>query len=302
VKSEKVYQVVTIDYNQSMQNQRKRVRLARILSVILITAVLAGCSFQRESPLFETPTSQPATVSPSATIVWFPATSTPTRQVTIQPSATPDSSIQYGNLIIDDQFRTPADWTKGSFADGNIEFSENALNLAVASPDGTLVSLRADTFANDFYLEASVTASLCTPPDTFGVVFWATNDRNYYRAAFNCSGQFRLEKVSNGRVSALSDWAASSQAVRTPGLPVRVGLWVGRGLVRLYLNDEFQSSQTLAPTAGGIGFFASSNGYTAVTTQFTDMQLYKVTSDDYPPTATPTVRTTNTGVPTVPTP
>jgi hypothetical protein len=234
--------------------------------------------------------------------VWFPATSTPTRQVTIQPSATPDSAILYGNLVIDDQFKTPADWTNGSFPEGNIEFSESALNLAVASPGGTLVSLRTDTFTNDFYLETSITASLCTQPDTFGVIFWATNDRNYYREAFNCSGQFRLEKVSNGRVSALSEWTASSQAVRTPGVPVRVGLWVGRGLVRLYLNEEFQSSQSLAPTAGGIGFFASSNGSTAVTTQFTDLQVYEVSPVDYPPTATPTIRPTYTGVPTIPTP
>ena len=285
-----------------MQNQRKQVRLACALSLIIIVAVLAGCSFQRESPFVETATSQSAIITPSSTIVWFPATSTPTRQVTIQPSATPDSSILFGNLVIDDQFKTSTDWTNGAFADGNIVFSENAINLAVASPGGTLVSLRTDTFTNDFYLEASITASLCTPPDTFGVVFWATNDRSYYRAAFNCGGQFRLEKVSNGRVTAVSEWTSSSQAVRTPGLPVRVGLWVGRGLVRIYLNEEFQTSQTLPPTAGGIGFFASSNGSTAVTTQFTDLQVYEVSPADYPPTATSTIRPTYTGVPTIPTP
>ncbi len=293
---------MTIGYNQTMLIRNRQVPLACIFVTMFLLSALAGCSLPREVAPEMTPTVLQVTQTPSATIVWFPATSTPTRQITIKPSSTPDASIQYGNLVIDDQFEIQSDWIHGAFPAGNIDFGDGSINLAVASPGGTLTSLRTDTFTDDFYLEVSITASLCKREDTFGVVFWATNDRTYHRVVFNCGGLFRIEKVSNGKVSALTDWAASAQAARTPGVPFRVGLWVGGGLVRIYLNNAFQASQKLAPTAGGIGFFTSSNATSAVTIQFSDLQLYEVSVVDYPATSTPTVRPTKTALPTIPTP
>lgn len=285
-----------------MQIRNRQVPLACIAVTMFLFSALAGCSLPRDVIPEMTPTDVQATPIPSATIVWFPPTSTPTRQITIQPSATPDASIQYGDQVLDDQFEIQSDWTHGSFPAGNIDFGDGSINLAVASPSGTLTSLRTDTFTDDFYLEVSITANLCKREDTFGVVFWATNDRSYHRLAFNCSGLFRLEKVSNGKASALTDWSASAQAARTPGVPFRVGLWVGGGLVRIYLNDAFQTSHKLSPTAGGIGFFASSNATSAVTIRFSDLQLYEVSAANYPATSTPTVRPTKTALPTIPTP
>ncbi len=293
---------MTISYNQSMQNRNRQLSLACILVVILAVSALAGCSLPRDVIPDSTPSVLPITQTPSATIVWFPATSTPTRQITIQPSSTPDASIRFGNLVIDDQFAIQSNWSHGAFPVGNIDFGNRSINLAVAAPGGTLTSLRTDTFTDDFYLEVSITASLCTREDTFGVAFWATNDTVYHRLVFNCGGLFRLEKVNKGKISVLTDWSASAQAARTPGVPFRVGLWVGGGSVRIYLNEIFQSSQKLAPTAGGIGFFASSSGSSAVTIQFSDLQLYEVSAEDYPATSTPTLRPTKTALPTIPTP
>lgn len=190
----------------------------------------------------------------------------------------------------------------GDYPAGNIAFGDQTLNLAVSSSGGSLITLRDSPSAREFYLEVSATASLCTRDDTFGVVFWAVNDRTYHRLAFNCGGLFRLEKTTNNRVTPLTEWFGSPMAARTPGVPVRIGLWVGSGLVRVYLNNEFQFSHAVTPTTGSIGFFAASNSSTAITTEFSDLRIYQVTAGDYPPTATPTIRPTRTLLPTIPTP
>jgi hypothetical protein len=271
--------------------------------IILIASVLmTGCSFQQEEFITETPTAVPATITPSATIIWFPATSTPTRQVTIQPTGTPQTSLRFGAQVVDDQFDTKSGWMTGIFPSGNIVYGEETLNLAVAASGGSLITLRDSPSARDFYLEVSAMASLCTREDTFGVIFWAVNDRTYHRVAFNCGGLFRLEKVVNNKVTALTEWFGSTQAARTPGVPVRIGLWVGGGLVQVYLNDDFEFSHAVAPTTGSLGFFAASNSSTAITSEFSDLQIYQVSAGDYPPTSTPTIRPTKTALPTIPTP
>lgn len=268
----------------------------------MLMLLVSSCSVGNALPLEPSPAVDTPTPTVTETIIWFPATSTPTMPATIAPTPTPDASISFGELLLDEQFADGANWTEADLTAGNRVIGNNELTLAVASPGGVLTSMHKDLVVQDFYLETTITASLCRQQDSFGLIYAAVTPREYHRIAFNCAGQYRLEKVYFSRVTAITEWMGSSQAVRGPGAPVRVRVWSGNGLIRMYLNDVFELSQPVFPAAGGIGFFAASGGNTAVTVSYSDLQVYQVTRADYIPTAIPTVPPTKTPVPTAPKP
>lgn len=273
-----------------------------VIICVTFTLLVSACSVGDDLPLEPSPAADTFTPTVTETIIWFPATSTPTMPATLEPTPTPDASISYGELLLDDQFTNGANWTEADATAGNRVIGSNELTLAVASPGAVLTSSHKDLVVQDFYLETTITASLCRQQDSFGLIYAAVTPREYHRIAFNCAGQYRLEKVYFSRVTAITDWMGSSQAVRGPGAPVRMRVWSGNGLIRLYLNDQFELSHPVYPPAGGIGFFAASGGDTAVTISFSDLQVYQVTRADYIPTATPTLPPTKTPVPTAPKP
>ena len=264
--------------------------------------LLSSCAAADDQPL--EPTTELSAVTPSSTptIVWFPPTATPTAPFIVQPTPTPESFISYGELLLDDQFESDADWTPGDTTAGNMVVSNSELTLALAAPGATLSTTRKDFVTRDFYLETTLTASLCRQSDSFGLIYAAVTPREYHRVAFTCGGLYRLEKVYFQRVTPLTDWQSSSQAVRGPGVPVRVHIWSGNGVIRLYLNDQFEFEYLVNPPAGSIGFFTSSAGDTAVTVSFSDLQVYQVTRADFLPTVAPTIPPTKTPVPTAPKP
>ncbi len=248
----------------------------------------------------DTPTLIPSTASP--TIIWFPATATFTPLPTIKVTPTQQKVTGYGTLFVEDLFDSTDAWVTGSYADGNVAFGNHSLSLAVAQPGGTLTSFRRETYFTDFYLEITAESSLCSSNDTFGVAFWAANARTYHRLALSCSGSYRLERVREKRVTPLTEWLPSSKIFRGPMTSARIGLWAGGGLIRVFFDDEFQSELYTDRSTGGLGVFASSNGGTAVTGVFSNLQIYEVLPENYPPTPEPTLRPTKTALPTIPTP
>ena len=247
-----------------------------------------------------------AEVSPTAiattTRIWFPATSTPTFRPQEAGTPTPDSSPDFGILLVDEDFSNPNDWLHGPYAGGNVAYGTNTLNLAVAAPRSYLTSFRKDTYFNDMYMEVTITPNLCSPSDTYGLIFWSANDTNYHQLTFNCAGLYAVEKVKNGRATSLLNWTPSSQLPRGGFSPFRAGLWVGGGLVRIYLNGSFQSEIYLPAGTGGVGVFAESASGPAMNISYSDMQIYGVTSAQYPPTPTITPTPTKKPYPTQPTP
>ncbi len=242
------------------------------------------------------------TVYPTATRIWFPSTSTPTVYIPFENTPTPYESPDYDVLVITDDFSERKSWQSGSFPAGNVAYGKNTLNLAVSSPRASLTSFRSDSYFSDFYWEMTVTGNLCSPTDAFGLIFWSVNDLNYDRLSFNCAGEYAVEKVNNGRSSPLMDWSPSSQVPRGGLSPFRVGLWVGGGNVRIYLNDIYQDGVYLPPATGGIGIFAQSGDGPAMNISYSNMQLYSVSPSDYPATPTPTPLPTKKPFPTLPTP
>lgn len=286
-----------------MVNPHNRHRLSAVLGLIcLLGAFLVSCHPVTATFIPYTSTPAEVTSTPTATRVWFPSTATPTVYVPPEETPTPDVSPGFDELAFQDDFSDHLAWLTGSYPGGNVAYGEGNLNLAVATPGGSLTSFRKDTYFSDFYEEITITANLCSPTDTYGLIFWSVNAQNYHQLSFNCGGEFSVEKVKSGRPSQLLALTPSSQVPRGGLSPFRVGLWVGDGLVRVYINGQFQTEIYVPPATGGIGIFARSAGGPAVSVSYSDMQVYLVSPVDYPPTPTPTLRPTNKPYPTLPTP
>jgi hypothetical protein len=277
---------------------------ARSFTILMILVFFSACVPSQAVSDYptDTPTPQPTNVTATATVIWFPATPTETAVSTIENTPTPDTGLSYGDLVLEDTFGFDSPWIIGSYASGNVAFGNESLSLAVSVPSGSLTSFRRETYFTDLFLQINVQASLCSPKDSFGVGFWATNERNYYRLALTCEGTYRLERVREGKITGLTKWLPSAQAPRGIQTSAKIGLWVGGGLIRIYLNDEFQSQLYVNRATGGLGVFTSSNSTSATTATFMDLQVYDVQPGNYPPTPMPTLRPTRTALPTIPTP
>lgn len=274
----------------------------RWLLPALLCLAVSACSIPQQPVTLPTdaPTFLPDSATP--TIVWFPATATRTVLPMAEATATPQPVPLYGELAVYDAFDEKDAWVTGSYATGNVAFGIKNLSLAVAVPGGSLTSFRRDTYFSDFYYQIHASSSLCQTGDTYGIAFWAVNSQNYYRLALTCAGQYRLERVRENKVSALTDWIGSPQIGRGPIESLQVGLWSGGGLLQIYLNGIYQSEFRTNRATGGIGLFAASNSSSAVTATFRDLEIYDVTPEYYPLTPEPTLRPTKTPLPTIPTP
>lgn len=243
-----------------------------------------------------------ATTAPTATREWFPATATPTVYLAEAATPTPPVDLSYGGVLVEEDFTGGSGWQNGSYPSGNVAFGNGTLNLAVGVPLGYLSSYRSDTYFSDMYWEVTITPNLCSPADKYGLIFWSAGEASYLRLAFNCRAEFAVESVKKNRAISLLDWTSSSQLPRGGMSPFRVGLWVGGGLVRVFINDIYQSGVYLAPGTGGIGIFAESSGGPALNISYADMQVYAVSPVDYLPSPTPTLKPSKTPLPTRPSP
>jgi hypothetical protein len=249
-----------------------------------------------------TDTHTPLPPTGTATIVWFPPTNTPTVYVTPERSATPDLSPFYGDELYTDDFSTSDLWTTSLGPDGNIAIGNNAISLAVSKPNGSLISLRSEPFLSDFYAEIDATPNLCTADDMYGLTFWSVSEKIYYRYALNCSGMFRVDRVSLNGTTKIIEWTASGQISRGPQASSRIALWAGGGQLRFYANGIFQGYVIPPKTGAGVlGVFIQASGASPVSASFSNLAIYDVNPAYYLPTFTPIPSPTRTLRPDIPT-
>src|SRR5512137_2099079 len=122
---------------------------------LLSLAVLSGLAACLPSaiPLAPTPspTIAPPSQTPTATIIWFPptATFTPLPGATLSITPTLDTRPHYGELIFQDDFSQPENWTLGKMTAGSIALGRNEISLGISQPPGYLYSLRRATTLED---------------------------------------------------------------------------------------------------------------------------------------------------------
>jgi hypothetical protein len=276
--------------------------MRRSLHLLLVglAVVLAACG------LLPTATSLPPTptVTPSPSVtpttVWFPPTNTPTRFVPTPAEPTPDLHPALGELLLEDDFRDQSAWTTQRSEYGSVAFGKNELTIAFPRLENrfTLNSLRSGTIVDDFYLEMTITPSLCIGDNSYGILFRAQSETQYYRFQISCAGKLRLERVVGSEITVLQDWLLTGSVPPNAPATLRVGIWAVKREMRFFIDDVYQfSAYDPIFYTGQIGVFARSFGQTSLTVNFSALKIYVVRG--FIPTAavTPTVSPTATRAP-----
>lgn len=245
----------------------------RALAFLLIALAVSACLPVEASPTATLPTETVTPTSlPSATIIWFPATPTFTPFPTREIMPTQDYHPGIGEIILEDNFDEPASWSTSRTAVGSVAFGEQELTLAVASPKGSLLSLRNSFKADDFYLEIEALPSLCRSGDVYGLLLRASSTLDTYRLLINCNGQIRMERLKNGNVVLLQDWVTSGQIFPGGMMRLRLGVWALKDEMRVFVNDVYHFTvHDPVWTTGLVGVFARSSGDSALTVNFSHL-------------------------------
>lgn len=246
---------------------------------LAVFASLTGCSgglLPADAPL---PTRTPTiTVTPSPTIIWFPSTITPTIKLpTPMPSTTPEMHPDLDEIIISDSFTTEENWQTRRTLAGNVSSGYGELTIAITQPKVTLNSIRQGYFPDDYFVEMTANPSLCHSEDMYGVLLRVTSDQDYYRVAMNCAGQIRLDWLKGGQSFPIYNWIPSGQIQPGPIASPQLGVWVKEDELRFFINDVLQfKTENLAVTEGALGVFGRAAGDTAMTVNFTDLQVWSL--------------------------
>jgi len=264
----------------------------RTLVLAALGTLLAACSGLIPAPT-GTPPSILATETPSATIVWFPATDTPTLFPTRAVTPTLDYHPGLGSLIFSDSFDQPSLWDTSTAGAASAVVARNRLVLTVNGPGPlSILSLRSQPVLGDFYALVSVDVSLCGGQDQFGMLFRAAPGGNYYRFTINCNGQVRLERSRSGSRLPLQNWQSTGDAPVGAPAQLTIGVWAAGTELRFFLNDHYQfAMRDPVFSRGTLGFFAYASGTVPVTVSFSDLEVYAVSiipeGGYMPPTSTP---------------
>lgn len=252
--------------------------------IIACGLLLTACSGSGLEAVTATPPPPTPTPLQTPTIVWFPATSTPTpQQVRTQPP-TPEMLTGLGNLIASDDFNDPEEWDTAVSDEGSASISRDRLTL-VAQPGVYMTSLQRQMVLGNFYAEITARPSLCRDEDEYGFLVRASA-ATYYRFVLTCNGQAYAERISLSERHNLQEPVFSGDV--PPGAPgeVRIGVWASGSELRLFLNDRFQFSFTDKNISSGtVGVFAHAKGDTPITVAFSNLRVQSV--EYFPPTRTP---------------
>ena len=167
-----------------------------------VACIISACTpIQTPLPPEPTGTAQPATATPTPTIVWFPPTSTPTFLPTPVVTPTQELSLPFGDILLSDNFSESGMWTLGQTVQASAALGVNELTLALHQPDGYLYSLRQEPLLDDFYLEITASPNLCRDADEYGLLLRVSPSLDFYRFSLSCNGQARLDKYFQGVAS-----------------------------------------------------------------------------------------------------
>jgi hypothetical protein len=265
---------------------------------MVMLVFLAACSSVPAEPT-ETNTMVSDTQTVTPTIIWFPATDTPTFFPTRILLSTEDLTPGLGELLFMDNFDQADLWntSKGDTTSATVIRNQLLLSISGQGPL-TMGSLRSQPVLADFYAEATVKLSLCGDKDQFGMLFRAAFGTNYYRFVVSCDGQTRLERMVSGSLVPLNTWLSSGDAPIAAPAEVKLGVWAAGSEMRFFLNDHLQF--TFRDTAlhnGTLGFYIFANGVAPITASFSGLSVYPVIYIPAVPSLTPSQTPTPTRTP-----
>ena len=246
--------------------------------VILFQLSLNACTPAATPEIYLEATITPTlTSTPTATIVWFPPTSTPTLFPTQIITPTQDYRPNLGEVLLSDDFSSPDSWLLGKTSSGSAALGKNELTIVVSEPGAYQYSIRQTPVLSDFYVEITASPTLCRGQDEYGLLIRMTSPGDFYRFSLSCNGQVRMDRVVGGIASSPQSWTPSGAV--PPGAPSssRLAIWALGKEMRFLVNNEYQFtvSDPLLP-GGNLGVFARSAGKMDVTVSFTDLIVYDI--------------------------
>ncbi len=261
---------------------------------LILLLGISGCAGELLATAEPLPTETPtATLPPTATIQWFPNTPTPTSLPPLELQPTPEMRPGLGSLLLEDDFSTAGDWPTQKIDAGTVGLGASQLSIVVSQAKTSLASLRRSPEFDDFYLEVTVNPSLCGRDDRFGLLFRAQSEGDFYRLVSDCGGSLRLERVLGGSATVVQNWTAT--ILIRPPLSFKLGVWVYRKEIRVFVNDTFQFSASDPMLASGrVGFYARAEGKESLSVSFSGLKVYALEAGSIPPTATITPTVTRT--------
>jgi hypothetical protein len=253
------------------------------ITLLAMTFLFVGClpldsTLPTATPLpMDTPTQTP-------TIVWFPASATPTLLTFPTYTGTPEMKPGVGSEALTDDFSNKKLWDTAVSEQGSAAISRNRLSLAI-QPGVYLASMRREGTFGNFYAEITARPSLCRGEDNYGVIVRSVGS-SYYRLVLSCNAYVRAERVNGGIRLPLLESIPSGDAPRGAPGEVRIGIWAVGSDIRLFLNDRYQFGiRDKSFPSGAIGVFVRSEGDAPMSVTFSDLKVYDV--DYVPPTSTP---------------
>ena len=111
---------------------------------------------------------------------------------------------------------------------------------------------------------------------TAGIVFWATDDNNFYMLEITVNGQFAVgQQAQGGAYTHPIPWAANAAVAQGVGASNTLRVQTRGNVATLFINDQQVGTVTGTPPAGGglAGFYTSSSS-TSLSTW--DMSGYAV--------------------------
>jgi hypothetical protein len=280
----------------------RRITFLLLTAILVLAACAAPGADQADPGLPTNPASSAGTdLPPSATIVWFPPTSTRTPFPTPVASPTLEDLAGLGAETFSDDFSDPKAWqgAKTESNGGNVAIvNRNRLTLAVNLPPVYLFSLRNELQLTNFYAEIMANVNRCTGSDAYGMLFRAAGNDDSYRYVLDCNGRVRVERLQANKVNVLQDWLPSGDV--PPGAPgeVTLGVWASGVELRFFLNGHYQFT-LLDPVfhTGTLGAFVNAANPDGMNISFSNLVVHDVIYSSPTPSATPRKTATPTRTP-----
>ncbi len=250
--------------------------IRKLLAIILLLA-LTACSVEASPEPLPTATPVLPTETPTATRVWFPPTPTYTPFPTPMVTPTQAVGVQKGELLLEDDFSSPADWEQPSTDYGAVGIDDHELSIVLSQSKASLATFRKLPVFTDFYAEVTASPTFCNGSDEYGMIFRAGSAANFYRFSLGCSGQVRMDRLLGAVASSPQPWIDSGSY--PPGAPsiARIGVWASGPEMRFYINDVYQFSvRDGSLPSGYLGLFARTSSSDQVTVSFSKLQVWSI--------------------------
>lgn len=239
---------------------------------LCLLPLLSGCLASPEVLATATPT---PSLTPTATIDWFPATQTPTPRPSLEPTATPDLHPGIGGLLLQDDFTAEDAWPATHTNTTTVALANQSLSLTLSGRADYLLVNRASPTVGDFYLEITASPSLCHANDEYGLIVRSNASGDQYRFALTCSGQAKVDRFYHGGLSRQTDLLASGVIPSVVPSSSRMAVWASGSTIRFFVDDfELFEVRDGILYKGSVGVFVRARSTEAISVSFSDLSLW----------------------------